>query len=140
MGIPVGLLRLWIAAYAACMGRFQSPGFLIRLLSVFCIWAVNITYGNDDEIDFGFLEERLCPGCMGKILAACGEGGEDACRNVFLVDLWMMEFYSLPENIISFMGNDYYFHVDHGEGEDRVLIVYAPVFRNCRKITDIISF
>ena len=84
------------------------------------IATVNITYGNDDEIDFGFLEERLCPGCMGKILAACGEGREDACRNVFLVDLRMMEFYSLPENIISFMGNDYYFHVDHGEGEDRV--------------------
>lgn len=92
------------------------------------IATVNIAYGSHDEIDFGLLEEQLCSECMGKILAACGEGGEDLCRNVFLVDFRMAEFYPLPENIVSFMRNDYYFHVDHGQGEDRVLIVYAPVF------------
>lgn len=90
------------------------------------IATVDITYGIEDEIDFAFLEERLCQECIEKILAESQETWAGKCRNVFLVDFQTMEFYSLPENITAFMRNNYYFHVDHADGGDRILIVYAP--------------
>lgn len=90
------------------------------------ITAVDITYGYDDEIDFTFLEENLCPDCLNKILTGYREAGADNCRNLFLIDFQTMEIYPLPENVVSFMQNDYYFHIDHAEGRDRVLIFYVP--------------
>lgn len=88
--------------------------------------TVDITYGIEDEIDFAFLEERLCQECIGKILAEYQKAGSGKCRNVFLVDFQTMEFYALSESITAFMINNYYFHIDHADGLDRILIVYAP--------------
>lgn len=90
------------------------------------IATVDITYGIEDEIDFAFLEERLCQECIGKILAEYQKAGSGKCRNVFLVDFQTMEFYALSESITAFMINNYYFHIDHADGLDRILIVYAP--------------
>ena len=90
------------------------------------IATVDITYGIEDEIDFAFLEERLCQECIGKILAEYQKAGSGKCRNVFLVDFQTMEFYALSESITAFMINNYYFHSDHADGLDRILIVYAP--------------
>lgn len=90
------------------------------------IATVDITYGSDNEIDFSFLEKQLCSECIGKILAEYQKAGSGKCRNVFLVDFQTMEFYALSESITAFMINNYYFHIDHADGLDRILIVYAP--------------
>ena len=90
------------------------------------IATVDITYGSDNEIDFSFLEKQLCSECIGKILEESQAAWAGKYRNVFLVDFQTMEFYSLPVNIIAFMRNNYYIHVDHADGQDRILIVYAP--------------
>ena len=87
---------------------------------------IDITYGESDEIDFEFLEGNLCPACLEKITVCCRNAGESKCRNIFLINFQTMDFYALPENLISFMQNDYYFYTDHFDNKDKVLIAYVP--------------
>lgn len=90
------------------------------------IAIVHISYGQSNNIDFEYLEQNLCPNCLNKILASCGKAAEDTCKNILLIDFQTMDFYPLPENLISFLRNDYYFHIDHSDTEDTVFIIYVP--------------
>lgn len=90
------------------------------------IVTVRITYGPSDAIDFGYLEANLCPGCRDKIMASCGEADACSYKNIFLIDFQTMDFYPLPENLLSFLRNDYYFHIDHFDTGDTVYIIYVP--------------
>ncbi len=90
------------------------------------IVTVHITNGPSNTIDFGYLEENLCPECMGKITACCGEDPTGSYKNIFLIDFHSMDFYPLPEHLVSFLRNDYYFHIDHFDTGDTVYIIYVP--------------
>lgn len=87
------------------------------------IATVDISYGKKADIDFDYLEGLLCQNCLAKVISCCEESGDSRCRNVFLIDFETLELYALPENLTAFVGNDYFFHVDHFEGRDVVLIV-----------------
>lgn len=89
------------------------------------IATIDINYGETNEIDFGYLDRVLCQDCMAKVLACYRQAGDGRCRNVFLIDFGTLELYALPEDLTAFAGENYFFHVDHFNKRDVVLVVRA---------------